>query len=278
MKDYLTIGEFAKLRNVNINSLIYYEKLGILCPAYVDPKTHYRYYAPEQLSSLDIIQLCLQLDIPLRNLRQYQDENGYWQKKMLEDGRQIVKDKIEQMQEKLDKIEYSMKCQEDQDHYAYRRGIYQRVIPSRFFIVEEYFDPLNSLTRFGRISTALFDYAQEKGLSVVLPTGFMFVFNKDTTRRFLFYDVLPTEKKDEKIIHIPETSFSCLQIPFKEDRHFRDFLTQQFGPSDRRLVIVSNLIRATLQKDSRYNEIQVLDGDIMPILPEKSYASFSAAK
>jgi len=30
MKNYFTISEFAKLRNININSLRYYEKLGLL--------------------------------------------------------------------------------------------------------------------------------------------------------------------------------------------------------------------------------------------------------
>ena len=44
----LTISQLAKLRNVNINSLRYYEKLGILCPVYIDPETRYRYYALEQ--------------------------------------------------------------------------------------------------------------------------------------------------------------------------------------------------------------------------------------
>lgn len=40
MRKYLTISEFAELRNVNINSLRYYEKLKILLPAWVDPQTN----------------------------------------------------------------------------------------------------------------------------------------------------------------------------------------------------------------------------------------------
>lgn len=32
MKKYFTISEFAKLRNININSLRYYEKIGVLKP------------------------------------------------------------------------------------------------------------------------------------------------------------------------------------------------------------------------------------------------------
>lgn len=134
MKDYLTISEFARLRNVNINSLLYYERLGILLPAFVDPDSKYRYYAPEQLSTLDIIQMCIKLDIPLKELKQYQQEDAYWQKKMLEDGRRIAEDKIHRLQTDLKKIEYSLKCQEEQDDFASCKGIYQREIAARFLL------------------------------------------------------------------------------------------------------------------------------------------------
>lgn len=149
MKNYLTISKFARLRDVNINSLLYYEKLGILLPAYIDPKNKYRYYAPEQLSVLDIILLCISLDIPLKELKQYQDENAYWQKRMLQDGRRIAEDKIRKMQTDLKKIEYMLKCQEEQDDYSACNGIYRREIASRHFIVEEYFEKLANISQFG---------------------------------------------------------------------------------------------------------------------------------
>ena len=69
MSNYLKISEFAKLRNVNINSLLYYEKIGVLRPAYVDPHSKYRYYSPEQLIILDTILLAINLGIPLKNLK-----------------------------------------------------------------------------------------------------------------------------------------------------------------------------------------------------------------
>ncbi|MCD8016021.1 MAG: MerR family transcriptional regulator [Lachnospiraceae bacterium] len=259
MNHYLTISEFAKLRGVNINSLLYYEKLGILLPAYTDPHSKYRYYAPEQLSALDIILLCINLDIPLKGLKQYQDENAYWQKKMLEDGKRIMEDKISRMQTDLRKIEYSLKCQEEQDQYADCEGIYQREIPSRFFIVEEYVGEFANIRQFGRISTRLFDYAEEKGFSTVLPSGFMFTFHGQETRQFLFYEVLPTDKKDEKIIEIPKGIWGCLQMKFAPDLNHIPFLEKHFGAPNRRIAIFSNLTRDRLKINSRYNEIQVLD-------------------
>ena len=52
MEQYFLISEFAKLRGININSLRYYEKIGILKPAYVDEKTNYRYILRNSLCYL----------------------------------------------------------------------------------------------------------------------------------------------------------------------------------------------------------------------------------
>ena len=43
MENLLSIGELAKIRNVNVQSLRYYEKLGILIPTYTNPDSGYRY-------------------------------------------------------------------------------------------------------------------------------------------------------------------------------------------------------------------------------------------
>ncbi|MCD8344254.1 MAG: MerR family transcriptional regulator [Oscillospiraceae bacterium] len=264
MKNYLTISEFARLRGVNINSLLYYEKLGILLPAYVDPKSRYRYYAPEQLSALDIIIVCTNLGIPLKKLKQYQGEGVCWQKKMLEDGRSITKEKIRRMQTDLQRIEYSLKCQEEQERFANCEGIYRREIVPRLFVAEEYFGELSNITQFGRISCELFDYAESRGFSAVLPTGFMFAFNRGQVRQFLFYEVLPTSRRDEKVIEIPGGIYSCLQMEFDPDMNHIEFLRQSFRTADMRVAIFSNLIRDELQINSRYNEIQVIDGFTIP--------------
>ena len=102
MKDYLTISRFARLRGIDINSLRYYERLGILTPAYTDPQTRYRYYTAEQLSVLDMILLCINLGVPLKELRAYFDEQGGFQSRALfEEGRRRTEEKIRELQGSL---------------------------------------------------------------------------------------------------------------------------------------------------------------------------------
>lgn len=45
----LRIGEFSKLAKTTVKTLRYYDKVGLLKPAFVDSTTSYRYYTEEQL-------------------------------------------------------------------------------------------------------------------------------------------------------------------------------------------------------------------------------------
>lgn len=89
MQGYLPISDFAKLRNVNPKSLRYYERIGALIPAYTDPETGYRYYVLEQLVEMDMILMCLELNIPLRDAEQYRKSDQTLDiRHLLQDGQQ----------------------------------------------------------------------------------------------------------------------------------------------------------------------------------------------
>ena len=95
MENLLSIGEVAKIRNVNVQSLRYYEKLGILIPAYINPETGYRYYSLEQIMILDTIILCVDLGIPLKDLKNYVDADDQLEfERLLRDGRKLTTQKI----------------------------------------------------------------------------------------------------------------------------------------------------------------------------------------
>ncbi len=51
----LKIGEFSKLSKTTVKTLRYYDKIGLLKPAFVDMETSYRYYNEEQLSVIEQI-------------------------------------------------------------------------------------------------------------------------------------------------------------------------------------------------------------------------------
>lgn len=68
MEQLYTVGQVSKLKGVSPRMLHYYDKLGILVPRSVDPKTGYRRYTLDQMLELDAIKMCIDAGIPLAQL------------------------------------------------------------------------------------------------------------------------------------------------------------------------------------------------------------------
>ena len=103
----LPIGQLAKLTGVGVKSLRYYDALGILRPAYVDEETGYRYYTFVQAQLVSAIQLCVEVDIPLKRFGEFVapgSEQIYYAK-LVEQGAQLASAKMRAIQERLDMLE-----------------------------------------------------------------------------------------------------------------------------------------------------------------------------
>ena len=57
----------AKLHKISIQTLRYYDQLGLFRPVYVDQESNYRYYTIDQFSQLDIIKYLKYLGMPLKD-------------------------------------------------------------------------------------------------------------------------------------------------------------------------------------------------------------------
>lgn len=69
MRRYFKIGEMAKMFNMNIRTLRYYDEIGLLHPYHVDPETNYRYYSIEQFEQLNTIRYLRSQSIPVDDIR-----------------------------------------------------------------------------------------------------------------------------------------------------------------------------------------------------------------
>ncbi|MEO8285387.1 MAG: MerR family transcriptional regulator [Chloroflexota bacterium] len=66
----LKIGEFARMGQLSVSALRYYDEVGLLRPAEVDRWTGYRYYAYEQLWMLNRLLALKDLGLSLEQIRQ----------------------------------------------------------------------------------------------------------------------------------------------------------------------------------------------------------------
>jgi DNA-binding transcriptional MerR regulator len=69
------IGTVARLAQVPVRALRHYDDLGLLNPAWVDPRTGYRYYTPELLLRLRRILVPRDLGVPLTEIGRLLDED-----------------------------------------------------------------------------------------------------------------------------------------------------------------------------------------------------------
>lgn len=69
MDNYFSIGELSKYQNISKQTLIFYDKIGLFRPAYVDPNNGYRYYSSKQIDYLDTILIMKKIGLSLREIR-----------------------------------------------------------------------------------------------------------------------------------------------------------------------------------------------------------------
>ncbi|MDR2994310.1 MAG: MerR family transcriptional regulator [Bacillus cereus] len=102
-----TIGEMAKMHNIAESTLRYYDEKGIFHPSIVDPQTNYRYYTIDQFSLLDMIKFLRQLNIPLKEIKQYIDErNPAYALSLLEKQQEMMLKKQKEIEYALAKMEH----------------------------------------------------------------------------------------------------------------------------------------------------------------------------
>ncbi len=63
------VGEFAELAGVSAKTLRFYDEIGLLRPASIDPRTRYRHYLPQQLQALTSILALKDVGVPLADIR-----------------------------------------------------------------------------------------------------------------------------------------------------------------------------------------------------------------
>ena len=105
MKDYYSIGEVSKIKDITIKALRYYHKVGILIPKYIDEETGYRYYSIDQFVHIDIIKSCRTLGTSILELQDiFKNPNTEKLLKFLEIKKKEAEEKIKLMNEIISNI------------------------------------------------------------------------------------------------------------------------------------------------------------------------------
>lgn len=257
MEKYFTISEFAKLRNININSLRYYEKIGVLRPYYVDEKTGYRYYSPEQVSILDVILLCINFGMPLKELANHINENNTIDnKELFETGKKIAQERICDFQMELSKIEYTLRYLNNNQQFSGKKGFYKRNISERTIITREYTESLTDVRRIEIESGELYNYAQGKKYSPVFPAGLLVSHGSEKLQLKIFFEIVREDINDEGVITIPSGEFQCCQVDLTPEISIQQLIDTIYGTDKSGDIIISNMLLEKYQMGTKKSELQ----------------------
>jgi DNA-binding transcriptional MerR regulator len=107
----LKIGDFARLSQIPVKTLRYYDDLGLITPARVDAMTGYRYYSLDQLPRLNRVLALKDLGFSLEQIGEVLNEGVTHEqlRGMLTLKRAEAKHRLQEEQHRLDRIEARLK-------------------------------------------------------------------------------------------------------------------------------------------------------------------------
>ena len=147
----LSIGDLSKLTGAGIKSLRYYERINVLKPAYVSPETGYRYYTLDQAHLVEMIMFCIELDIPLVEMKKFFDEDGMMDfRKFFQEGRDVAEKKMKSLNKGLNLISRIERQMDLGD--SHKTGeIYSAELPEKVFHVKPCGKSLKGVDQFDMI-------------------------------------------------------------------------------------------------------------------------------
>ena len=105
----MQIKEFAALTGVSVRTLHYYDEIGLLKPAQVNPHTGYRYYSTASLLRMQEILFYRELDFSLKSIGEILAAPNHDTRRALQEQKQLLTLKKERLEKLICAIDGAMK-------------------------------------------------------------------------------------------------------------------------------------------------------------------------
>lgn len=200
--DYYTAGELAKLFNIPKQTLLYYDKIGLIEPEFITDNS-YRHYTIKQYMILEIITNLRKLDIPINVIKDYLEHRNldYFQKLIDDKQRECdeiikkhmsIKDNLELARGKIDKIKQTH-CDDFSLEFRQKRKFY--ITPLNPDDTPR--DRINSYAEHNRFAYAHHHFKECSTGWGMSPQDF---FAGNFSRSLYYYSPLTTAFDDEETI------------------------------------------------------------------------------
>lgn len=212
-KNLLTIGDLSGLTGVHVKSLRYYDELGVLPPAWVDPETRYRYYTFSQIRLVESIRLFIELDIPLARFHEYTARSGeICFSRLVEDGRLLAEEKLKSIADKLGYLEL-MRADIVRAERIPADGPPARLdFPAKTALLSPFCGTQHD-PEFHAALGRLLRESEDLGLKVGYELGMALLPDGDGLKSYVFADIRENEgaRACPRVARIPAARYACVK-------------------------------------------------------------------
>jgi len=255
----LSIGEISKITGTSIKSLRYYERKGILTPAYTDPDTKYRYYSAPQVYTIGLIQNFIELDIPLKDMSGFTNADSVDFRNLLEHGEKIAKQKLKSVKRGLALIK-EIKRRLDLAERHQDGKIYTRVIPETYFYVRPCNNPLENESWLDIALPFLKEIPTDEYADDELPdVGFLCEHSARGMQYYVFVEAPKgTSPKDKDVKVIPAGEYWCKQNTHHQLDNVCEVFKEQLGDASDFLAIEIEVLLGRFKIEQPPTELRVI--------------------
>lgn len=197
MKKYLKISEFAALSGISRSNLIFYNKIGLLCPKMIDETNRYRYYSYRQLDVASIITVLREIGMSLNEIKSYLSQRSPQRlEATLNKQREHLESQMSKLKEIQDLIDIRLNMTRNSFKISPGQILLETHLEENLFLGPR-IPQVDDLVEIGNYLPDFYEACLKENISVGFPVGTLVlqeaIQSKHWTKPAYFYNSLPKD-------------------------------------------------------------------------------------
>lgn len=214
MKNLFSIGEISKMQNISRQTLIFYDRIGLFKPSFIDGQNGYRYYSSDQLDYLDTICIMKKIGFSLEEIKNQMSSfttehsiNALFTQMTRID--QQIKE-LEMIRSRVDhryqQLKQALFIQDEKGFVSVEK------VDSQYILVKEVDSPY-TLDMVSIATKECFAYAFKEHLPIYFQSGVVVPYKKILqqvyTEASLAFLSIENKQENDKVIELPKGKCVC---------------------------------------------------------------------
>lgn len=246
MKERYTVGEVAALLNMSPQTLRFYDKNGIVSPAFSDQKTGYRYYSYDQIQYISRVKYLQRFGFKLEDIKEALASNDIGRfKQFLAQRQSAIHEEVAHMQGLLEELDWYVDYYNHIDYHSYNNLPYKTKEPARYLLAEPLKPGEGIYGTAGERLTQLQHSDAFAGARFLRQVGYLLDFaflmeGKIVPTHYFAYLREPPKVPHPKVLQIPAGSYFCTQARILSEPFDAAFVRQYFRDADTPRLVIAN--------------------------------------